>query len=106
MFLKNLIDHWKPLGLALGLLYPTLKRIETEQRGDIQNCKMEMVAAWLQRQDNVSKKGIPSWKVLRAALVNIGENELADKTPISDGKLHDHYRVMFNQQLSYAGGED
>ena len=39
--LKNLVD-WQSLGLELGLLYPTLKRIKKEQCGDINDCKMEM----------------------------------------------------------------
>ena len=75
--LKNLND-WQSLGLELGLLYPTLKRIEEEQRGVINKCKTEMLAAWLQQQDNVARKGVPSWLTLKTALVNIGENELAD----------------------------
>ena len=78
MFLKNLVD-WQSLGLALGLLYPTLKMIAKEQRGDIEECKMEMLAAWLQQKDNVPQKGDPSWSVLQGALRRMGENELADK---------------------------
>ena len=74
--LKDLVD-WQCLGLELGLLYPTLKRIKKEQHGDISDCVMEMLAAWLQKQDNVSQKGVPSWSVLRTALRSIGENELA-----------------------------
>ena len=75
MSLKNLND-WQSLGLSLGLLYPTLERIEEEQRGAIEKCKTKMIAAWLQQQDNVCKKGDPSWVVLRTALRKIGE---ADK---------------------------
>ena len=78
MTLKNLND-WQSLGLALGLLYHTLERIEEEQRGAIEKCKIKMIAAWLEKKDNVSKNGDPSWVVLRTALVNIDENELADK---------------------------
>ena len=78
MKLKNLND-WQSLGLALGLLYPTLERIEEEQRGAIEKCKTKMIAAWLQRHDNVSKNGDPSWVVLKTALTNIDENELSDK---------------------------
>ena len=78
MTLKNLTD-WQSLGLALGLLYSTIKKIDEDQRGKTDKCLMEMIAAWLQRQDNVCKNGDPSWLVLRAALVNIDENELADK---------------------------
>ena len=76
MTLKNLND-WQSLGLALGLLYPTLERIEEEQRGAIEKCRTKMIAAWLWRHDNVSNNGDPSWAVLRTALKKIDENELA-----------------------------
>ena len=67
-FLNNVIN-WKDLGLALGLLYiPTLKKIEMEHRGSIDDCKTEMLAAWLQQQDDVCT---PSWSSLRAALRSI-----------------------------------
>ena len=79
VFLKSVVD-WQSLGLALGLLYPTLKRIKKEQHGDISDCMMEMIAAWLQQQDNVSQN--PSWSVLRTALRSIGENELASSSEI------------------------
>ena len=77
-FLKN-VNDWQSLGLELGLLYPTLKRIKKEQREDINDCMMEMLAAWLQQQDNVSQVGAPSWGVMQRALNNIGKNELANK---------------------------
>lgn len=67
------------LGLQLGLRHPTLEKIENDQRGQTDNCKMKMLSAWLQQKDNVSKKGIPSWSVLKAALKRMGENELAGK---------------------------
>ena len=76
--IRDLID-WKELGLQLGLLYPTLKRIDLEQRGIINSCKIEMLSTWLQQQDDVSQKGIPSWSVLRNALKQIEEHELADR---------------------------
>ena len=76
-FLKN-VNDWQSLGLELGLLYPTLKRIKKEQREDINDCMMEMLATWLQQQDNVSQVGAPSWSVLQTALRNIEENKLAD----------------------------
>ena len=57
MSIKNLTD-WQSLGLALGLLYPTLKKIDDDQHGKTDRCVMEMIAAWLQQQDNVSKKGV------------------------------------------------
>ena len=77
-FLKNIHD-WQLLGLELGLLYPTLKRIKKEQQGDINDCMMEMLAAWLQQQDGVSQHGVPSWSMLQTALVNLGEIQLASE---------------------------
>ena len=73
------LNDWKDLGLQLGLLYPTMKRIDIEQRGIINSCKIDMLSAWLQRQDHVPQKGVPSWSVLRAALQSMGEHETADR---------------------------
>ena len=73
------VVNWKYLGLALGLLHPTLQKIEREQRDKVDDCKTEMLAAWLHQQDKVSQHGIPSLIVLRAALREIGENELANE---------------------------
>ena len=73
------LNDWMNLGLRLGLRYPTLQGIAEEQRGNISQCKLKMVVAWLQRQDNVAQKGVPSWSVLRAALKRMGEHEIADR---------------------------
>ena len=75
MELKNL-NNWLPLGLQLGLRYETLKRIEKEQHGLINECKTEMLVAWLKRNDNV---GVPCCAILKAALKKIDENQLASE---------------------------
>ena len=84
--LKNLVD-WLSLGLELGLLYPTLKKIEKDQHEKTDRCVMEMIAAWLQQQDNVSKKGVPSWTVLQTALQKIGEIQLANEIDQNQGLI-------------------
>ena len=81
MFLQN-VNKWQRLGLALGLLYPTLERIDENQRGDIEKCRTKMIVAWLQQQDNVCKNGDPSWAVLRRALEQIGERQLATSSDL------------------------
>ena len=43
----------------------------------VKRCKMEMLAAWLQQQDN-HKLGVPSWSTLKTVLENIGK-ELASE---------------------------
>ena len=69
------VNQWKELGLQLGLLYSSLERMDIEQRGRIDSCKIAMLSAWLQQQDNVTQKGVPSWSVLRAALQRMRETE-------------------------------
>ena len=71
------VSDWKKLGLTLGLLYqPTLTDIETHRHYKPDECRMDMLLAWLQQQDNVNN---PSWSVLRAALQRMGEHELANR---------------------------
>ena len=63
------ISDWKRLGLTLGLLLkPTLTDIETHRHYKAEDCKIDMLSAWLEQQDNVSQRGVPSWSMLRAAL--------------------------------------
>ena len=79
---RDLIE-WKELGLQLGVLNPTLEKICQQQHYIIDQCKMSMLSAWLQQQDNVPQKGIPTWLVLQAALRRIGKNELANRIVVS-----------------------
>ena len=61
------------LGGALGLLYPTLLKMSSEAFPD------KMVAAWLNRQDEVLKRsGEPTWSTLEEALKKIGQTGLAE----------------------------
>ena len=68
------LNDWMNLGLKLGQCYPTLERIAEEQRGNISQCKLKIMVAWLQQQDNVASKRVPSWSVLSAALKRMGEH--------------------------------
>ena len=51
------------LGLALGLNYDKLKRLEG--RGTF---LLDMLSMWLRGEDNVTKVGPPTWKTLVKAL--------------------------------------
>ena len=51
------------LGLTLGLHHPHLKEMKTSE-----TFRDDMIAAWLQKEDQVLKKGIPTWKTLVKAL--------------------------------------
>ena len=79
------LNDWKRLGLALGLRYHTIKHIETDRKEKSDDCKMDMLEAWLKQQDDVSEKGVPSWSVLKTALKRMGENALAKR--INTGEL-------------------
>ena len=73
------IDYtqWMTLGLSLGLYYNTLGIIEEKCRGDVKQCLMKCMAAWLKGEDKVREKGGPSWSSLATALEEIGENDIA-----------------------------
>ena len=63
------------LGLRLGLLYSTLKKIESDLNR-VDKCKREMLAAWLQGEDNSKDR---TWSTLVDALHGMDNHLLADK---------------------------
>ena len=63
------------LGLKLGLLYSTLQKIE-EDLNRVDKRKREMLAAWLQGEDNSKDR---TWSTLVDALHGIDKHLLADK---------------------------
>ena len=81
--LRDLV-HWQFLGLELGIPYGRLTYFKHNNSGNIKNCKRDMLTFWLMRDHNIMM-GVPSWSILKAALRNIGENELADSIP-TDGE--------------------
>ena len=73
------VPDWKKLGLTLGLRSnPTLSDIEISRRYIAGDCRLDMLIAWLQRRDNVSQRGLPSWNMLKVALLRIGHKDIAD----------------------------
>lgn len=72
-YLKHLDpEHLRQLGLALGLLYPTLKKMREESFLD------DLIHSWLIRQDSViERSGEPSYGSLGNALEQIGQVGLA-----------------------------
>ena len=83
------VNDWQSLGLELGLLEPTLEAIETDYHGKVGLCKQKMIASWLKQKDNVLEVGSPSWSVLKAALKEMGENEVADHLSCTDDCTRD-----------------
>jgi Uma2 family endonuclease len=61
------------LGLALGLSYPKLRRLEKA------TFLLDMLSMWLREEDDVIKFGPPTWKTLVNALRDktVGQNGIA-----------------------------
>ena len=84
-------DHLIKLGLALGLFYPTLEKMNA--------FPTEMVVAWLNRQDNVlQESGEPTWRRLADALEKIGQTGIA--TDIRGSKCHGSSVADTQQSIS------
>ena len=76
-------DNIYNLGLTLGLYQPHLKKIETSK-----TFRDDVIAAWLQKEDQVLKIGIPTWDSLVKALKHprvkqtVVANKIADEKTI------------------------
>ena len=66
------INNWKELGLQLGLLYPSLERIDLEQRGRITLCITMMLSAWLLQQDKCLTEGSPFMECVESCTAEYG----------------------------------
>ena len=77
--------NWRDLGLALGLSRHTLDRIAAQYLGDPRRCLTEILAAWLQKEN----ESTPSWRALVAALrkPTVGKEGLADVIGKAHGML-------------------
>ena len=64
------------LGLTLGLYHPHLKSMR-----DSETFREDMIAAWLQKEDQVIKMGVPTWETLVKALRHprVNQTGLAEK---------------------------
>ena len=81
------------LGIALGLSYPTILRM-----GSGDDFLNRIVAAWLNRQDNVLKySGEPTWRVLADKLEKLGQKEIT--TDIRRRDDDPRHRGKSEQQL-------
>ena len=68
------------LGLVLGLHQPNVKKMK-----DSDTFLDDVLAAWLCREDDVEKRGLPSWKTLVGAL----KHQLLGRTGITDDICRD-----------------
>ena len=68
--------HVYHLGLVLGLSHHRVKEME-----DSKTFLDDMIAAWLQKVDQVQKRGVPTWQRLVEALKHdrVGQTGIASK---------------------------
>ena len=71
------------LGLILGLFYSRLIKMEVSER-----FRDDMIAAWLQKEDQVIKKGVPTWETLAKALRHPRVNQTRVAEKIETEKLN------------------
>ena len=64
------------LGLTLGLYHRNLKSMR-----DTDTFRDDMIDAWLQKEDQVLKQGVPTWETLVKALRDrsINQTQIADR---------------------------
>ena len=64
------------LGLILGLNQPRLQNLISSK-----TFRDDMIAAWLRKEDQVAKRGMPTWETLVKALRHprLGKTVIADK---------------------------
>ena len=68
-------DKWKDIGLALGLFPTTLETIDKSHVGRTDSCLYSVLTNWVQRRDDVWKKGGATWNVLIQVLKSVGADD-------------------------------
>ena len=67
------------LGLTLGLYQPHLKSMS-----NLHTFRYDMIASWLQKEDQMLKRGVPTWETLVKALrqPRVNQTEVAERIEI------------------------
>ena len=73
--ISPLRDKWKDIGLKLGLFPSTLEQIEKSYDRRTDRYLYSVLTKWLQRRDDVWKKGGTTWSSLIQALKSVGADE-------------------------------
>ena len=68
--LLPVISRWKHIGLALRLDPSKLKKLERENRDNLEDCLTEVLTLWLKKAYNTEKFGEPSWELLARAVAH------------------------------------
>ena len=83
--------RWFDFGLNLGLLHPTLKAIESANKGDPSNCLMECLAKWLTEGSD----GTLVWQTLANALRGMNALSVSYNIRKTSNACYYCYNTMF-----------
>ena len=83
--LKDVVE-WKSLGVQLDISAPKIKEIDINNRGQVADCRHDLVQFWLESDVSCS------WEKLIDALESIGKSVLAEEIRIT-------YRPMYQGKL-------
>lgn len=79
LLLKNdFSGDYYALGLNLGLSKETMDGIKREHKNDASQCLLECLKSWIQQIDDVNSNGGPTIFALNKALLEMGEEKVAD----------------------------
>ena len=81
--ISSVAADWFNLGVALGLPYHTLERIESDYPRDAPRCLTKMIIAWLQNSSQ------PTWQGLVLALMS----PLVNRVDIANTIATQHLRL-------------
>ena len=65
---EQVTARWNHIGRALGIGHNQLKKIEKENKDDLDDCLSEALSLWLNKSYKTEKFGEPSWKLLAKAV--------------------------------------
>ena len=98
--LKDVVDNWKPVGVALGVPVRKLNTIKLDDpHGGVENWKIKMFDIWLQYKPDAS------WKDVVEALdendyydlaEKLWEKHLPDQTKEGNMQLMEKHIMMFD----------
>lgn len=89
---------WEDLCLKLGLFQTTIDTIEKDEHGDCNDCLKSCLMKWLNRNDEVDKKGGAKWTVLISALKHIGQIPAAESKQYCLMPIN--YLSLYNTELN------
>ena len=68
--IKDLVTEWKIVATYLGLSSAEVSTIDEQSRGNVAQCRREMIITWLKKPD-------PTREALVDALKDAGKNDIA-----------------------------